>query len=498
MRWASLARLMDLAAQLEADARRDPSELFRRDRSIGRELAESGARDDALGAWLDRVRPGPGDGFQFARAQRALALVLALLGLGAGAATASALFYYDGTHPVNAVRVLAVFVVLQAGLLLGTGILALPEGLRRRVPGLSALQDVLALLSPGRWQAGLVRLLPRARRDAVERALGLVRSQRALYAEVQKWAVLVASQGFAAAFNVGALAAGLLLVAFTDLAFGWSTTLEVDPGALHRVTRTLAMPWVGWLPGADPSAELIAATQYFRGRPDDAADPAIAADWWPFLLLCMLVYGLAPRAVTWGLALWRLEVASRRAAAHLPGLALLRDRLEHHLVETSAETPEPALPERGPGPATRGPALPEQAPARLLNWSGFPLSDDEARRLVSEQLGLRVEGVIHVGGGRELAADAEAVRGMAETAEDVVAVVLVKAWEPPVLELLDFLGELRAALGASRPVAVLALGVDARGHPVPAEPSHALQWRRRLDTCGDPWLTLLGPAPEPA
>jgi hypothetical protein len=485
MRRPSLSRLIDLASQLGEDATRSAAALRRRDRDVGLSVADASDGPDArIGAWLDRLLDagGPSAGERAARAQRGLAAILVVAGLLLGALPAAALFFYDGSYPVNVVRVLAVFVGLQLALLVATAILALPERWRRHVPGLAALQDALALASPGRWQAGLRRILPPAERAALDRAVGMARSHHRIYGNVQKWTLLLSSQAFAVAFHTGALAAALFLVTFTDLAFGWSTTLKVDAAQLHRITGWIAAPWTSWLQDATPSLALIEATQYFRAGPR-SLDPAASAPWWRFVLAAMVTYGLLPRVATTLWARWRLAAAVAHAYHHAPGLAALRDRLDHALVETTADAPELAGAATGASGEGAAAALPASEPCELVLWSGLPL-DDAAATSLAERMGMAVARVHRAGEGG-LAEDAAVVAGVGEGGW---ATVLVKAWEPPVLEVLDFLADLRTALGEGKPIAVVPLALDGEGRASAPAPGQARQWRRRLDTAGDPWL----------
>lgn len=489
MRHATLSRLIDLAAQLERDAQRPADVLRRRDRALGRELGEA-AHDVEGGvvAWLDRVRPegveGPGE--RVARAGRLLQGALVVAGAALGVGSSLALFHYDGTEPVNVVRVLAVFVGIQLALLTGTLVLSLPERWRRFVPGLAALKDGFALLSPGRWQGALRRLLPGPQREAVERFFGLARRHQRLYGDVQKWWLLCGSQSFGVAFNVAALAVAFSLVAFTDLAFGWSTTLDVDAGALFRVTRVLSLPWAGLLPAAVPSPELIAATQYFRAIPTH--DPIVSEPWWRFLLACMVVYGLAPRATVLAIARLRLAASVRRAFRHAPGVAALRDRLETRLVETAAPDGSPPPPPASSAAASDA-ALAPGARCRVLVWAGFPIGDAAE---ASQALGVEVLSVHRAGEGA-LEQDADALREIAEAGGDDPILVIAKAWEPPVLELLDFLRDLRGGLSETREILVVPLSLDATSQPAAPPARQAAQWSRATDRLGDPRTQVHAP-----
>jgi hypothetical protein len=482
-----LARVVDLAAALDADAGADADALRRRDRGLGREL--SARADDATArvvAWLDQRHPeaGRSPGERARTAQRVLRTLLVGAGIAAGTSAALALFAYDGVHPINVLHVLAVFVALQLLLLAGTGLLMLPESWRRRVPGLAALQDVLRLASPGRWLPALRRLLRPAEREAFDRAIGLARRHQRLYGDAQKWALLVASQAFAVAFHSSALAAAALLVAASDLAFGWSTTWDaIDADGLRRAAGLLAAPWSRWLPDAVPTLELVERTQYFRGAGGFAVDAPRSAPWWRFLLTCMACYGLAPRLALLAFASWRQRVALRRAFAGLPGAAELRDRLDSRWVATSDDGAAPA-PQAGLSRAS-GPRAPRPARVRAVRWSGLALADAEVAALVSRALGSAVAGVVDggAGSGRSDRALLSELAGAGDP-----PALLVKAWEPPLAELLDWLAELRDALGTGVPILVLPVAEGAPAALADPAGQDARIWASRLAAAGDPWL----------
>jgi hypothetical protein len=479
-----LARVVDLAAALDADAEADPEALRRRDRTVGRALAERAGDATALvAAWLDARRaPGPSSGERARAALRVLRTLLAGAGGALGAATAFAVFAYDGARPVNVMHVLAVFVGLQFVLIAATVLLTLPDAWRRRVPGLAALQDALRLASPGRWLPSLRRLLLPAQRDAIERALALARRHQRLYGDAQKWMLLVASQLFAVSFHAAALAVALLLVVFSDLAFGWSTTLTSEAASLHRITLALAAPWSRGWPDAVPSLALVQMSQYFRGEGGFTGPAPRSADWWRFLIACMACYGLAPRVAFLAFALVRQRAALRRVFAALPGAADLRDRLDTQWIATTGEGGES---KPGATPARPRERAPRPTRVYAVRWSGLALADADLVALVRGALGSEIAGSLDggAGSGRD---DAALIAELAAAADPPA--LLVKSWEPPLAEFCDWLGELRTALGARMPIFVLPL---AEGANALARGSDARIWSRGLDAAADPWLFVV-------
>ena len=493
-----LGQLVDLRCQLRADAGRPEHELRRRDRRIGLELGAGVGPRRQLAHWLRSVSAvaEPSPGWQAATALRLVGLILSLLGLVIGWCAAAAVFYYDGRRPVNVVRVLALFVGLQLLLMVLWVILALPARAARYLPGVAALQEVLGLLSPGRLQPLLARFLPQALRQSLQQVLGTGRSHQKLYGRVQKWAVMLWSQGFAVAFNVGALLGCLYLIVFRDIWFAWSTTLQIDAAQLHKLTGALAAPWSALLTDAAPSLKLIKATRYFQlaQGPAPGTDPATLGGWWPFLALCMLVYGLAPRVLALAVARWRFAAAVNVAIMRTPEVGQLLVRLNRQFVETRAEQPEAAALTAPGGAASE--ATPAAVPpgGAAINWAGVGLDDATAAQLVADGAVSAPAPVLHAGGA--LAQDARVIDQLTRSAADQPVTILVKAWEPPMMDFVDFVIELRKAVGDSRPITVMPVGLDPGGGGGVPTPLELATWRDRLHAVGDPWLNVRAPAAE--
>lgn len=494
-----LANLIDLLVQLRRDEERDREFLRHRDREIGRRLAPLGLAPRArLLAWLAALSEAPDLGHRVALVQRSGNGLLVLLGLLAGWAAARVLLQYDGSQPVNVLHALAVFVGLQLLLVALLGLTLLPRRATRWAPGLRTLQEALGALSPGRLLRLGQRFLPQEVRRLLAAAVGRGNAQQRLLGRVQKWALVGAAQWFGVAFNVGALLGCLYLVASSDLAFAWSTTLDVEADYLYRLTRGLAAPWAGWVPQAVPSLELIEATRYFRLKdgtlPGHPVDPAVLGGWWPFLLAAISCYGLFLRTLLLGFAGWRFRRAVAYALVHAPGVQDLWDRLDNALVETRAVQPEAAGDLPSPGAGRPGQPSLENRACVLVNWAGVELGHWDAAKPLWQTLGLEPRAVFCAGGTSSLEDDRNVVADLARAADSGPIVILVKGWEPALLEFLDFLVDLRRALGDGVPITVLPVGQAAADGAAAPRPADLAQWRARAQSLGDPWVSVRSPA----
>jgi hypothetical protein len=495
----TLANLIDLEAQLARDRDADPGALAARDRALLAGSPVEVARPGALlERWLDALRArDPAALFPGRAVARSLAGVraaLAVAGLALGWGAATALMTYGGGHPVNVWDFLLAFVGVQLALL--ALLLALFV-----VPLAAAGAPFVGLLRSGLgWAyARLARRLVDPAREAEWRALWhRLRSRRSLYHAVEPWLLLSLTQGFAVAFNLGALAAVLRLVVFTDVAFGWGTTLvDLDAGAFHALARGLAWPWRALWPDAVPSRALVEATRYSRlegaylvagaGR---SARPELVGGWWPFLVAALLAYGLVPRALL--LVLSRAREA--RLLATLPHDDAEARRVAARLAQPHVETRAPlaeAAPASGRRSGARADGPRPGTPAALVLWRDAP-GGAALESAASRALGRPVASV-HAAGGHgheEAGIDWAAAAGGADP-----VVVVAEAFEPPDRGVRRLLRELRGALGPRRTLLVLLVGAEPG--PRPPRPEDVRVWRDALEALEDPFVGVepLGEAP---
>lgn len=501
-----IADVVALAHATDRDQQRPANELLAREKRFASALPANSEEPAIVGlAWLDAVAAEDESVRSIRqRAETALHLtgfvIVAAAILLAWGATLGA-FYFDGSGRVNAVSVLALLVVVPGLFILPFVVASLPSRIAERGPGIGLVTALSGAVSPGRLAPLLWRVFPRDLRDALALISGGAGQHQRLYAGLQKWALLRWSQAFALAFQITALVACLVLVVFTDLAFGWSTTLttgdaRADARRVHRVTSAIATPWSWALDDAEPSLALIEESRYFRvvAEPLSSAQAARLGGWWRFVVMTIAVYGLLPRAITFLVARSRLRTAARAALIAGPGFSAVLRRIHRAQIETVALEPEPV--------GARGAVVQagENAVSRntghirtLINWADVPVG---AGVLAGAFPGAKM---FEAGGAVAMAEDialAKRIGAAADPAGGDVLIV-VKAWEPPLMEFIDFLNTLRGAMrGGTTAIVVLPVGLEGNAElPAPTRAQLKL-WRDKLATVGDPWLRVAGSLEE--
>ena len=332
----------------------------------------------------------------------------------------------------------------------------------------------------------VLRLLPAAIRLDAEVLFGRARAHAALLARLQRALVMRWLLQAGVGFALGSLLATGTFVVFTDLAFGWSTTLEVEPERVHRLVSAIALPWAGLWPEASPSLELVEATRHFRVAPASAgAGPpgglVVYGGWWPFLVMSIGCYALLPRLATLPILALFVGRECGRVLRLMPGALELLESLESPWIESGSRD----------GDERVGRALGAMVPEiELAGWLSRAAAGANERlhaviwaeAIAEAELPVTIGAAprVHAAGGRRsLEADAAVVRAAAGAG--VALLVFVRGDEPPLLELLDFLAAFRAAAGPEHALAVVLVGGGTRDLET---------WRSKLATLADPRLAV--------
>ena len=447
-------RVLELLA-LDRDA--SISGLRERDRAISIKLGTVTAPEQVLG-WA-RARDDKELGatlFDWVRNGCILA------GVAMGLLAALAAFSYDGTSPINVLYIMLFFVLLP----FGTLVLFVWMAARVSTP----------MVNPGRCGHWIARFV-HGEHHSVTRMLDGRHGQR-----ISKWLMLLLSQYMTLGYSITATVTALFLIRFSDLAFVWATTDELSPTKLVHWLHCAAAPW-GWaIPAAVPDSDLVENSQYYRlhSAAREAVDPVLLGRWWPFVIAAMTVYGVAPRLPTLGFCQLRLRIACACALDANVDVRALLDRMQAPLVDTRAATRD--VHESGDIPPS-APAmdadasLPHAEAWTAVNWAGVPVSDDVLRGTFRDATTARVDGPEHAGGARSVNEDLSLVDALGERATGVA--IFAKAWEPPLLELGDFVTDLCNRVDVAQPVVVVPIRVESGSVAVVSEDDFG-SWRRAL------------------
>lgn len=343
----------------------------------------------ALRLWLSARRSGEDPdlrsllpGAAYARGQRLVSVGLLLLGLVLGIGVASALLSYDGRHPINVswyVFVLVIMQILLVGTTAGIWYARRSALMQTTVQDISLLGQLVKPLfaTAARWvQRQRLAHVPRDVSDRAKARQGLLKSHYALYGPAIYLPMLVPAQLFGIGFNLGAIFITVALEWFTDLAFGWGSALNVEPGTIHTIAQAIALPW-SWLFGEGigiPTLEQVAGTRINLKDPLFFLNADHLRSWRWFLVLAVFTYGLLPRLVLLALSVLK----QRRTLAALPFTHQRTQALYARMITPMLETG---------GNTGSGPAMPIPAPLKPLTTArAAPQADEGASaQRVAEQ-----------------------------------------------------------------------------------------------------------------
>ncbi len=468
-----LADFVDIRRQIESDAGCNQETVRQRDRDIGLGIRTRQNDVATLRAWIAAIRQDRGG--QGWLAQRGILTVLAalwLVGLTGGWLLGDVALTYDGSEPVNIIHALMILVGSQLVLLIAL--------LTLLTFGLERVREAFAFINPAVWISRLLAWMQPARHPSIGELLD---EQGAMtHYGIRRWLLVYLAQHFAVALNLGMIAVLFYLVTVTDLAFGWSTTLMVENQVVSGWFEALSSPWRWILPAAAPNADLVEASRFYRLQTRLNQDTVLVAElgtWWLFMLMCILFYGLLPRMLTLLYAGIRYDRSVISAIRDTVGAARVLLRMRAPLVTSGADEAEQVN-----GAEESPPPLRQRQTGRPLRTVAIEWSGVEADRAALPRSGITAEQFHAAGGNRSPDADRELIERIGGL--DMEAVVLVAgSWEPPMMECIDFLRELRERMDASVICIVLL---------VPAEKGEAVRprdldtWESALYAMDDPLL----------
>jgi len=499
------AELIDLEYCLNLDQDKDQAALHERDRQIllnRPQTAAANDRTELIAYWLQQ-RKEQIFGLQDARSPgqitsetyRTLSFTLSICGVFLGIGAGLSFLAYSGTTPVNVLHFLFLFIFSQ--LLI---IALIVPAVFLRLAGITAVPAPIVSIyaSISSRFAGLSAHIPAEKRAAYAQVSGIWKKQHSRYQRIAYWPFFSLSQYTMTGFNLGLLTATVYKLMISDIAFGWQSTIQFSTDFIHKLVCTLALPW-SWVvpdPYACPSAAEIEGSRIVLKEGIYHLATQDLVSWWPFLVCCIIVYGVIFRIVLTLIGRIGRNRSLRSVRFNTPALLQLAQRMQSPLVSSQADPA--AAPVVGPEPVT-------------AQAGGTPVQTTRVLLLVPEETAAlngidRFADYLGAAGftvteyrlfmtGYE--ADQELVEtcGALDWPEGAGIAVIIESWMPPIRETLTFFSALREAIGTSVPIFVVPIG-QSHGEVtggVPAKPTEADRqiWQQKLDALADPYTALM-------
>lgn len=353
----------------------------------------------------------------------AVTLTLVFIAFSLGFFSGIGLLSYSGHEPVNVIYFMAMVVLLP----LVTMTLTLFSMFRA-----NATQSLLVHISPAFWMEKMLRFLPKNVQSSLQ--------EQKINPLLSNWLVIKRSQLLSLIFSFGLLLALLGMVVTKDIAFAWSTTLQVSPKEFHALLYTLSFGWRDIFPWAVPSVELIEQSQYFRlGEKLDMQmiqNASKLGEWWKFLAFATLFYAIFLRFGMWLLSMFGFKKALKRSFLSLEGMSTLLREMNEPIITTSIAEEKKNVVIQGSHTRQEVEDL-DSSYDRTLGWA---MSDEELM-VLNDSMKVISPMVFDVGGTNSLEEDSEVI---SKCQGEIL--FYVKSWEPPTMDFVDFLEALTEAV----------------------------------------------------
>ncbi|PHR27020.1 MAG: hypothetical protein COA36_10405 [Desulfotalea sp.] len=507
----TLGEIIDFEYFSHEDANTSPDKLHLRDREIAKLLI--GMEPDSepnnatlLSGWilsrrekefLAKRQDSPGLLFTHSRA---LATTLVFFkGLLAGLFSGWAFFAYGGTSPINVLQFLLFFVFPQLCI---ASIFCLGIGLRKLMPGikfpntsfhiLHSLGSRLFVFINRKWFSNISG----SKRDSVRHAYGVIKSKNQRYGSLFYWPVFSLAQLFGITFNIGLLTTSLVKIVTSDLAFGWQSTLQLSSTAIEQLVHLLALPWSWFLPPGISTPTLIEIEGSHIIIKDGiyhlTTGNLIA--WWPFLLLCLLFYGLAIRIVFYICGRFMEHRSLTELQLTTPQYAALLRRMRTPIVSTQATSPPPQATSVDNSQAPTTTPL-STTPATLLQTVLIP--DDIYESLATNECNQMLEkkdfrGKIKHRFMLGYEDDQQLIKTLAQSSweSNEGIFIIMESWMVPLVDFVIFLKELR---NLSTPTTYIEVGLTGEinhGKFTTVNVKDMDIWRNKIGSMGDAYIHL--------
>ncbi|MDQ7085802.1 MAG: DUF2868 domain-containing protein [Sulfurovum sp.] len=270
-------------------------------------------------------------------------------------------------------------------------------------------------------------------------------------------------------FSLGLGLALLLMIATQDIAFAWSTTLQVSPQGFHSVLVCVSSPWSFYFPSAVPSLELIEQSHYFRLGDNLSQkminDASSLGAWWKFLLCATIFYAIFLRFCLYLLSVLGFQLAITKSILSMEGVKQILEDMNEPIISTHAIESMDSYEVVHTGELQIIDAFRDSYNG-VQGWA-MPV---EKLLVLNDILSINSQVLYEVGGTNSLKVDSEII---AKSQGEIL--LYVKGWEPPTMDFIDYLEELLIEVDR---VTVMPIGTEENSY-IPM-PKSIEVWSRKL------------------
>ncbi|MCH6254944.1 DUF2868 domain-containing protein [Puniceicoccaceae bacterium K14] len=496
LRTWSFGRILELETQLFDDQAVDEATLVERDRKIAEKIGKQGespSPNRSLLSWLKIIREEKVQSLTFEelalqKAPRKAALTLGIVYFFIGLTLSWNLLRYNGEQAINVSAFIGVIILIQA-LAAATSLILLLLGLLKpKVTDLSIGSEFakffLTSLTPIIARVAAFSLSAEKREDLLAK-VGRFRSRLWIYKDPLRWKFFQLAQSLGMAFNLGAILALATAVTFSDRAFGWQTSLDITPEAVHSCITTLSLPWSWALPETKGFPDLlqIQGSQIVLKDGILSLNTADLTSWWPFLILSTIVYGFFPRLILNGLAHLNLKKCLRSIDIENAETKRVLRRLNAHQFAFTTDNSVSA-PKSNPATSENPNAYRNSPPTSCQAWIASTLETQFSSKKIKEIL-FQELGAVETNELRdELVDSREQLKQSLSDNQSSVCFVL-EAWLPPLEETKQLVRNAREVLAPKTSIHIALIG-----HKHPSLHPNFEQWKRIAHQLSDPYLTV--------
>jgi hypothetical protein len=222
------------------------------------------------------------------------------------------------------------------------------------------------------------------------------------------------------------------MVTTTDIAFAWSTTLNITTKEFYDIILILSYPWNSFI--SSISLELISESHYFRlggtVNKEMILNASILGEWWKFLLLSTLFYSIFLRTIIIIIINRVFSVRVTKEILLIDGIDDILKEIQSPIITTASQHNEMEFIQSDKKVNTN---------KKKSNYNfilGWAMSSKEIGYF-NKKLSISSQNIFEVAGNNSLEDDAKVI----SLVDDNILLYL-KSWEPPTMDLVDFLDDL--------------------------------------------------------